>query len=69
MRPDDSLPRPAVAVAASTFALRHRGAHIHYLLWLIVLAKCLIGNTALSLAKEYGHEEIAEMLRKHGAKE
>jgi ankyrin repeat protein len=26
-------------------------------------------KTALSLAKEQGHNEIAELLRKHGAKE
>src|SRR3990172_6342224 len=31
-----------VAVAAITFALRHRSAHVRYLLWLIVLAKCLV---------------------------
>jgi ankyrin repeat protein/beta-lactamase regulating signal transducer with metallopeptidase domain len=30
------------AVAAITFALRHRSAHVRYLLWLIVLAKCLV---------------------------
>jgi beta-lactamase regulating signal transducer with metallopeptidase domain len=30
-----------VAVAALTFALRRRSTHIRYLLWLIVLAKCL----------------------------
>jgi len=27
------------AVAVVTFALRHRSAHVRYLLWLIVLAK------------------------------
>lgn len=32
----------AVAVAIMTFVLRHRSAHIRYLLWLIVLAKCLV---------------------------
>ena len=32
----------AVAVAITTFALGHRSAHIRYLLWLIVLAKCLV---------------------------
>ena len=31
-----------VAVAVASFALRNRSAHIRYLLWLIVLAKCLI---------------------------
>ncbi len=31
-----------VAVAAVSFALRNRSAHVRYLLWLIVLAKCLI---------------------------
>lgn len=31
-----------VAVAAVTFALRHRSAHVRYLLWLIVVAKCLV---------------------------
>jgi beta-lactamase regulating signal transducer with metallopeptidase domain len=31
-----------VAVTAATFALRHRSAHVRYLLWLIVLAKCLV---------------------------
>jgi len=31
-----------VAVAAAAFALRNRSAHIRYLLWLIVLAKCLV---------------------------
>jgi ankyrin repeat protein len=30
------------AVAVVTFALRHRSAHIRYLLWLIVIAKCLV---------------------------
>jgi len=30
-----------VVVAAATFALRNRSAHVRYLLWLIVLAKCL----------------------------
>jgi len=32
----------AAAVAVVTFALRHRSAHVRYLLWLIVLAKCLV---------------------------
>lgn len=32
----------AVVVAAATWALRHKTAHIRYLLWLIVLAKCLV---------------------------
>ncbi len=31
-----------LAVAAATWALRHKTAHIRYLLWLIVLAKCLV---------------------------
>lgn len=31
-----------LAVAMITVALRHRSAHIRYLLWLIVLAKCLV---------------------------
>ncbi len=31
-----------IAVALATAALRHRTAHIRYLLWLIVLAKCLV---------------------------
>ena len=31
-----------VAVAAATFALRRRSAHVRYLLWLIVVAKCLV---------------------------
>jgi ankyrin repeat protein len=31
-----------VAVAGITFALRNRSAHVRYLLWLIVLAKCLV---------------------------
>jgi hypothetical protein len=31
-----------LTVAAATFALRHRSAHIRYLLWLIVVAKCLV---------------------------
>jgi ankyrin repeat protein/beta-lactamase regulating signal transducer with metallopeptidase domain len=31
-----------VAIAAATFALRNRSAHVRYLLWLIVLAKCLV---------------------------
>jgi cytohesin len=31
-----------IAVAAAAFALRNRSAHIRYLLWLIVLAKCLL---------------------------
>jgi bla regulator protein BlaR1 len=30
------------AVALVSFALRHRSAHIRYLLWLVVLAKCLV---------------------------
>jgi len=30
-----------VIVAAATFALRNKSAHVRYLLWLIVLAKCL----------------------------
>jgi len=29
-------------IAAATFALRHRSAHVRHLLWLIVLAKCLV---------------------------
>jgi len=29
-----------MAVAMATFALRHRSAHVRYLLWLIVVAKC-----------------------------
>lgn len=32
----------AVAAALTTFLLRHRSAHVHYPLWLIVLAKCLV---------------------------
>jgi beta-lactamase regulating signal transducer with metallopeptidase domain len=32
----------ALAVATVTWALRHRTAHVRYLLWLIVLAKCLV---------------------------
>ena len=31
-----------LVVAAATFALRRRSAHVRYLLWLIVLAKCLV---------------------------
>ncbi|MBL7185067.1 MAG: ankyrin repeat domain-containing protein [Phycisphaerae bacterium] len=31
-----------VVIAAATFALRNRSAHVRYLLWLIVLAKCLV---------------------------
>jgi len=30
------------AIAAVSFVLRHRSAHVRYLLWLIVLAKCLV---------------------------
>ena len=32
----------AVIVGLISFALRNRSAHIRYLLWLIVLAKCLV---------------------------
>jgi len=32
----------AVVVGLISFALRHRSAHVRYLLWLIVLAKCLV---------------------------
>jgi bla regulator protein BlaR1 len=31
-----------VVVAAAAFALRRRSAHVRYLLWLIVVAKCLV---------------------------
>jgi len=31
-----------LAVALAAWALRHRTAHIRYLLWLLVLAKCLV---------------------------
>ena len=31
-----------LVVAAATFALRNKSAHVRYLLWLIVLAKCLV---------------------------
>jgi len=31
-----------LAVAVAAWALRHRTAHVRYLLWLIVLAKCLV---------------------------
>ncbi|MCX5645453.1 MAG: M56 family metallopeptidase [Phycisphaerae bacterium] len=31
-----------VTVAAITFALRHRSAHVRHLIWLIVVAKCLV---------------------------
>ncbi|NLZ07887.1 MAG: hypothetical protein GXY19_22160 [Phycisphaerae bacterium] len=31
-----------LVVAGATWALRHKTAHIRYLLWLIVLAKCLV---------------------------
>jgi len=31
-----------VVIAAVTLALKNRSAHIRYLLWLIVLAKCLV---------------------------
>ena len=34
-----------------------------------IKAKDNKGQTALSLAKEQGHDEIVELLRKHGAKE
>ncbi len=30
-----------VAVALASWALRNRSAHVRYLLWLLVLAKCL----------------------------
>ena len=30
-----------VIVALASYALRNRSAHVRYLLWLIVLAKCL----------------------------
>ena len=30
-----------LAVALASWALRHRSAHVRYLLWLLVLAKCL----------------------------
>jgi len=32
----------AVLVGLVSFALRNRSAHIRYLLWLIVLVKCLV---------------------------
>ena len=32
----------AVVIAAVTLALKNKSAHIRYLLWLIVLAKCLV---------------------------
>ena len=32
----------AVTVGVAAYVLRHRSAHIRYLLWLIVLAKCLV---------------------------
>ncbi len=31
-----------VIVAAATFVLRKRSAHVRYLLWLVILAKCLV---------------------------
>ncbi len=31
-----------VVIAAVTLALKNRSAHVRYLLWLIVLAKCLV---------------------------
>jgi beta-lactamase regulating signal transducer with metallopeptidase domain len=31
-----------VVIAVATLALRNRSAHVRYLLWLIVLAKCLV---------------------------
>ena len=31
-----------IAVALAAFALKNRSAHVRYLLWLIVLAKCLM---------------------------
>ena len=31
-----------VTVAAATYVLRNKSAHVRYLLWLIVLAKCLV---------------------------
>ena len=31
-----------IAVALASFLLRNRNAHVRYLLWLIVLAKCLV---------------------------
>jgi len=31
-----------VAVAVITFALRHRSAHVRYLLWLIIVLKCVV---------------------------
>jgi beta-lactamase regulating signal transducer with metallopeptidase domain/5-hydroxyisourate hydrolase-like protein (transthyretin family) len=32
----------AATVAAATFALRRRSAHVRYLLWLVVVTKCLV---------------------------
>ena len=32
----------AAVVGMISYALRHRSAHVRYLLWLIVLAKCLV---------------------------
>jgi ankyrin repeat protein/beta-lactamase regulating signal transducer with metallopeptidase domain len=32
----------AAVVAVAAYALRHRSAHVRYLLWLMVLAKCLV---------------------------
>ena len=31
-----------VVISAATFALRNKNAHVRYLLWLIILAKCLV---------------------------
>ena len=31
-----------LVISVATFTLRHKSAHIRYLLWLVVLAKCLV---------------------------
>ncbi len=53
-----------VAVACLSFVLRHRSAHVRYLLWLVVLAKCLVPpvtSVSVPLIKLPAGEVVSQM--------
>ncbi|UCE48728.1 MAG: ankyrin repeat domain-containing protein [Phycisphaerales bacterium] len=51
-----------VVIAAVTLTLKNRSAHVRYLLWLIVLAKCLVPPLLTVPVAVLPQEELAEQL-------
>ncbi len=57
-----------VVIAAVNFALKNRSAHIRYLLWLIVLAKCLVPPLFTVPVVVLPQEKMAEPVPRSSAK-